>query len=210
MALVSALLSQGVGTAEEPAKPAPARPEVLANIAADWRFERIDFPLHFAPGLKYKGFEELRFAPGMFNATSDTYFTYIFAMKVAGRAFADTEELSALFNAYYKGLCKEVAEATEFEVEISKVAAAVKEDHFEARDARHFSVTLESYDPFVTGRPLVLYLEVIVMNRGESESELFAVASPKKTDTAVWTVLREFKKAYLASKNAEAAGAKLE
>ncbi len=34
----------------------------------DWRYERIDFPLPFAPELRYTGVAELRFAPGMFDA----------------------------------------------------------------------------------------------------------------------------------------------
>ncbi len=35
----------------------------LLPVPEDWRFEKIDFPLDFAPDLDYQGFEELRFAP---------------------------------------------------------------------------------------------------------------------------------------------------
>ena len=37
-----------------------------------WRTETIPFPLEFAPELEYEGLEELRFAPGMFDAAAAT------------------------------------------------------------------------------------------------------------------------------------------
>jgi len=38
---------------------------ILLPIPADWKYEKIDFPLDFAPEAASKGFEELRFAPGI-------------------------------------------------------------------------------------------------------------------------------------------------
>jgi hypothetical protein len=48
------------------AEPQP-KPELLPSAPKGWRFERIDFPLPFAPDLPHRGFEELRFAPGITN-----------------------------------------------------------------------------------------------------------------------------------------------
>ena len=48
-------------------------PELLPPAPAGWRFERIDFPLDFAPDIEHEGFEELWFAPGMFAPESDTF-----------------------------------------------------------------------------------------------------------------------------------------
>ncbi|MCH9034286.1 MAG: hypothetical protein IID42_07255 [Planctomycetes bacterium] len=116
--------------------------KLLPKTPPDWRFERIDFPLPFAPELKYDGFEELRFAPGMFNAKSDTYFTYIFAMKLTSKAVLDAPGLKSLLETYFRGLCKAVSEGTDFKIDGSKISAKVREDHFEAEHARHFHVTL--------------------------------------------------------------------
>ena len=175
------------------AQPA-AKPELLPETPPDWRFERIDFPLPFAPELKYKGFEELRFAPGMFNAKSDTYFTYIFAMKITNDDVAiDAKALKTLLETYFRGLCRTVAKGTNFEIDASKISAAVREDHYEAPDSRHFHVTLDSYDPFVTGKPLMLHLEMLVVKAEQNDHRIFAAVSPKPTDSPVWKLLRKFK-----------------
>src|SRR6187431_1090728 len=98
------------------AEPQP-QPELLPQTPADWRFERIDFPLSFAPELKYKGFEELRFAPGMFKPDSDTYFTYIFAMKITDEVALDAAALQALLETYFRGLCRTVAKEKKFDID---------------------------------------------------------------------------------------------
>ena len=43
-----------------------------------WKPERIPFPLGFAPSPSYTGFEQLYFAPGMFDPRSENYITYLF------------------------------------------------------------------------------------------------------------------------------------
>ena len=174
------------------AKP-EAVPQLLPETPPDWRFERIDFPLPFAPDLKYKGFEELRFAPGMFNAKSGTYFTYIFAMKLTNKAVLNATALKSLLETYFRGLCKAMAEGTDFKIDGSKISAKVREDHFEAYRARHFNVTLESFDPFVTGKPLTLHLEILTLNLGPTDQRLFAAVSPKSTNEPIWKLLRKLK-----------------
>ena len=170
--------------------------ELLPKTRADWRYERIDFPLPFAPALKYDGFEELRFAPGMFNAESDTYFTYIFGLKITNDVTIDAAQLKSFLETYYRGLCKTVAEGTDFDIDVSKISAVVREDHYEAPQSRHFRVTLESFDPFVTGKPLTLHLEMIVVKASQSDCRIFAAVSPKPTDAPVWKVLRKLKRQF--------------
>jgi len=102
------------------------QPESMLPTPADWRFERIDFPLSFAPELTYEGFEELRFAPGMFTAESETYFTYIFGMKITNDAALDAAELKSLLETYYRGLCRAVAKDKKFDIDVSKISAQVR------------------------------------------------------------------------------------
>ena len=175
--------------------PAP-KPELLPELPQEWRFERIDFPLPFAPKLKYDGFEELGFAPGMFDAQSETYFTYIFAMKITTDISIDVKMLRSLLETYYRGLCRAVAKGTEFDIDESKILSTVAEDHYEAKDSRHFTVTLESYDPFVTGKPLKLHLEMLVVEKSPSDHRIFAIVSPTPADSSVWNQLRELKKKF--------------
>lgn len=169
---------------------------LLPETPPDWRFERLDFPLTFAPELKYDGFEELRFAPGMFNAKSDTYFTYIFAMKITNDVSIDAKMLKSFLETYFRGLCRTVAEGTDFVIDVSKISATVQEDHYEAEHSRHFTVTLDSFDPFVTGKPLMLHLEMVVVETNRNDHRIFAAVSPGPVDTPMWKLLRRFKREF--------------
>ena len=170
--------------------------ELLPKTPPDWRFERIDFPLPFAPELNYNGFEELSFAPGMFNAQSDTYFTYIFAMHLTNEITIDAGLLQTLLETYFRGLCRAVAKGTDFDIDVSKISATVREIHHEAERSRQFVVTLDSFDPFVTGKPLKLHLEMLVVERSRNDHRIFAAVSPKPADSPVWKILRKFKREF--------------
>ena len=43
---------------------------ILPPAPEGWRHERLAFPLDFAPDIELEGYEELRFAPGMFDPGS--------------------------------------------------------------------------------------------------------------------------------------------
>ncbi len=187
--LLSLLLLMTCG---EPA----TKPVLLPKTPPDWRYERIEFPLPFAPELKYDGVEELGFAPGMFNAKSDTYFTYIFAMKITNDVSFDAKLLKSLLETYFRGLCRTVAEGTDFAIDTSKISAKVREEHYEAPQSRHFSVTLDSYDPFVTGKALKLHLEMLVVKRNRNDHRIFAAVSPKPADAPVWKLLRKLEQQF--------------
>ena len=152
--------------------------------------------MSFAPELKYDGFEELRFSPGMFDAKSETYFTYIFAMKITNDVSFDAKLLKSFLETYFRGLCRTVAEGTEFNIDVSKIVATVQEDHYEAQDSKHFTVALDSYDPFVTGKPLKLRLEILVVEKDENGHRIFAAVSPKPPDSPVWKLLRRLKRQF--------------
>src|SRR5262245_13172067 len=58
-------------------------PTVLKG-PADWRFERLPIPPGFARDIPWTGFEEARFAPGMFDTASSSYFCYALAITLEG------------------------------------------------------------------------------------------------------------------------------
>ena len=177
------------------AEPKPGS-ELLPETPPDWRFERLDFPLAFAPELKFDGFEELRFAPGMFNAKSDTYFTYIFALKITNDVTIDAAKLKSLLETYYRGLCRTVAAGTDFDIDVSKISATVRKDGEGDRGSRPFRVTLDSFDPFVTGKPLKLNLEILVVDKSRTDHRIFAAVSPKPLESPVWKLLRQLKQQF--------------
>jgi hypothetical protein len=69
---------------------AEAQPKPLLLTAPEtWRFEEFSLPPEFAPAVKYKGIEELRFAPGWGGKSAPDYFTLIFGVR-----FDDTKSVS--------------------------------------------------------------------------------------------------------------------
>jgi hypothetical protein len=167
--------------------------ELLPKTPAGWKFERIEFPLPFAPSLKYSGFEELRFAPGMFNAAAPDYFSYIFAIKVHDDISMDQVMLKQFLETYYRGLCESVARGGGFELDLSIVKADVTPD---SKNKDQFKAKLRAYDAFVTRKPFDLYLDIVTRKVGSKDHRLFAAVSPKPRTDPVWKTLLELKKAF--------------
>ncbi len=165
---------------------------LLPKTPDDWRHERIEFPLTFAPKLAYQGFEELRFAPGMFNPESDTYFTYVFAIKLKGKHKIDAKFLKKFLYEYYLGLCKTVSKGEDWKLDFSKISAQVT-TAVGARDAslNRFDATIHMFDTFVTGKPLTLHVELIASSTNPDDVAcVFAMATPKPKDKPIWRLLR--------------------
>lgn len=161
-----------------------------------WRPERMAFPLGFAKDLEYKGSEDLRFSPGMFQADAADYFSYAFVMWIDGKMSFEARSLEQDLLKYYKGLCGSVAKGKKLDLDLSKIVVEVTKQEEkgtlggEATELLH--ARIDWYDPFVTGKPLTLHLELWgrVADAGK-KSCLFAIASPKEKTAPVWDALRK-------------------
>jgi len=166
------------------------------NTPKNWRSERIPFPLSFAPTIKHKGFEELRFAPGMFKLKDETYFTYVFLMWLEGKPKINAATLKDDLTKYYKGLCKVVAESRKLKLDLSKISLDVYLIRKRVKRFNHsvaaFQAEIDWYDPFVTGKPLRLYFEIEVWECDKTNHyAIFACTSPKDRDHKLWKQLRK-------------------
>jgi len=160
----------------------------------DWKFEKIDFPLDFAPDIEYKGFEELRFAPGMFDTLSNNYFTYIFALSIADKATIGKNEMELFLVEYYKGLCSAVAESKKQTVDISKIKARVKKSKRGKNKTLAYSARVNFIDVFTNGKEVVLNMELeLYKNSDKDNLYLLALVSPHKMDSKVWTNLHNIR-----------------
>jgi hypothetical protein len=75
IALCGCWTALSLAAAQEPNQETKdSEPAMRIQAPDDWRGERIVLPPPFAPDMKFKfkGIEEIRFAPGMFQADSDT------------------------------------------------------------------------------------------------------------------------------------------
>lgn len=168
---------------------------IILHGPEDWRYEKIDFPLDFAPELSYKGFEELRFAPGMFNVESPTYFTYVFAISIEKASPFTKKELEEFFLIYYKGLCTVVAKSKKQSVDISQIQVSFKKGKKESSHIQNYRALITYLDTFNDGQKIELHMELeITENKETGKSHLLALVSPQGPSTAIWEKLRQIRK----------------
>ena len=180
----------GIAAAPATQEDACLVPKTLEN----WRYERLPFPLSFAPDLKYDGFEELRFAPGMFNPESDTYFTYIFAVRLEGKHKIDADFVRTFLLKYYRGLCKAVGEDRDPPLDLDKISVAVKKGKDERTGREVFHAEVAMFDAFVTGKPLTLNVEIVAAVDADADATcMYALASPKTKKHKVWKLLYDLR-----------------
>lgn len=161
---------------------AQERPALLPPTPEGWRYERLEFPLSFAPELELAGYEELRFAPGMFEPDSDSYFTYILGVRLEQDLIVDLEFVESFLHAYYHGLCRSVGEDRGLDLDLSKFSVTVEQD------GAQFLATVLMFDPFVTGEPLALRVE-FAAHAAARGTEIFGLASPAPLDAPLWEQL---------------------
>ena len=174
----------------------PQDPQLLPDAPPGWRFERIDFPLSFAPDIELRGFEELRFGPGMFDPEADSYFSYAIAIRAEGDQPIDEEWLGVFLASYYRGLSRAVAADKDFALDLDQIRAEV------VLGGPGFVARVFAFDAFTSGEPLTLDLELSVV-RGDESTELLGLASPKGKDEPVWAELRGLRESWRAAREPE-------
>ncbi len=78
--------------------------ESVLNAPDNWVSEIIPFPIDFAPEIDFVGIEELRFAPGWSDSTSQEFWSYMFVWHIDEYGPMNTEKLTTYFQSYYDGL----------------------------------------------------------------------------------------------------------
>ncbi|MDQ6843318.1 MAG: hypothetical protein M3Z92_03050 [Bacteroidota bacterium] len=102
-----------------------AKPQLLKEPAS-WPFERFALPPVFAPNFPFKGAEELRFSPGMFNKDSTDYFTYAFAAQLDSTTSISQDNIRNYLLDYFKGLCSSTANNRKLVVDTSKISVSIE------------------------------------------------------------------------------------
>ena len=170
--------------------------ELPLEAPKDWGGETIKLPPPFAPGMKFRGVEKIRFAPGMFRKDSDSFFSYVFVFRVGVGQDLSLKALREEILVYYRGLAKAVGrgtiDTTNFSLKLEKLKAAAGFDAFTGR--------LQWVEPFVTKQPQTLHLELHAWKgKAGKHRYLFCSASPAAPGAAIWKemrgVRRKFEKA---------------
>ncbi len=172
------------------------KPELLKE-PAHWEFERFSLPPVFAPAISYKGAEELRFAPGMFNKDSAAYFTYAFVVQLDNvTAISQTDIRDYILN-YYKGLCYITAKDRKLVIDTAQITAAVERKKNIPANETIYNASVNIFGVFADGAPVKLNLEVkVMMDAAAKKSYLVFIASPREKTDDVWKTLYRIQKEF--------------
>lgn len=103
-------------------------------IPKGWSIERFLLPPAFAPQIKYKGVEDIRFTPGWGNSKTNDYWSYAFLWYLDDKYKISKKTIEADLEAYYNGLLKENTDSTKALTEaqmpaVVKLKQSVTEGH---------------------------------------------------------------------------------
>ena len=173
----------------------------LLKEPASWQFERFKLPPAFSPDFPYKGVEELRFAPGMFNKDSADYFSYAFVAQLDGTGSFTQSDLQNYLLKYFQGLCESTARQRKLSIDTSKIAVLIKEKNKE-KNITEYDATLNVFGVFVDGAPVVLNAEIKVMaGAGSNKTCILFIASPKGKTDSIWQQLYKIQHDFTIPKN---------
>jgi hypothetical protein len=138
------------------------QPKILKEPAG-WEFEKFGLPPSFAPGISYKGTEELRFAPGMFKKDSADYFAYAFVAAIDTVTAIGEREIKDYLIKYYKGLCASVASDRKLTVDTSQITATVEKKKDAKAAEKMYNASVNLFGVFTDGAPVKLNMEINVI-----------------------------------------------
>ena len=171
----------------------------------DWSGETIELPPGFAPDMKLKGYEHIRFAPGMMKSGSDTFFSYAFVFELSPKPELTETVVKDEFLKYFRGLCKAVlngkfpdVDPSEFTLELQQVKPDPKQALNEkaADSPTQYTGKLDWVEPFATKKRQKLNLEIRTWTKNE-HNYIFACVSPQPADAAIWKQLHTIRDDYL-------------
>ena len=183
-------------------------PDTTLVFNTTWKGERIQLPPPFAPAMKLKGTEEIRFAPGMFDAGSALFFSYAFVFSVSKDQALTEDIIQREILAYYRGLSESIlkrknvnadADKFTFKLQQAKEATGTPEKVAASAKAVQYHGELKWTEPFITAKPQVLYFEIQSWaDPATSRNYLFVCTSPKPRGDAdaTWTELRTIRRSF--------------
>jgi hypothetical protein len=170
---------------------------LILKTPADWGFERYDFPIDFAPGINYKGFEEIRFSPGMMDTASAFYFSYIFAVAINDSVNLNEADIEDFLNKYYQGLSASVGKSKKLNPDTAQMKATVTNVPTPPNSSvKSYNAGISFFDTFSNGHKIFLSMEIETSyNKSNHNTYMVVIVSAADKDkTEVWNKLREIRK----------------
>ena len=163
--------------------------KITFDAPKGWRGETITLPPGFAKDLSLKGMEEIRFAPGMFKADKEDFFSYVLVFWLPETKPLSKQQIQDELLKYYRGLATAVGKGRKLKIDTAVFKIDVKPVKEKPGE---FVAVMDWVEPFVTGKPQKLHMELkaATMEDGKA-STLQMTVSPQPTDHQVWKSLRK-------------------
>lgn len=154
-----------------------------------WISELFSLPPVFAPEIKLRGVEDIRFMPGWGNAESDEYWSYSFLWWV-DRPDLNDESLTKYLRDYYDGLVKQNIEKRKIpENLIVPTVVDIKRRKVGVGNGNVFEGTIKMLD-YMAAKPIILHVLIQLKEcADENGTAIFFDISPKNLDHPVWKQL---------------------
>lgn len=156
-----------------------------------WFKETTKFPIGFAQEIPYKGFADLRFAPGFTDAKSPELWSYVWAWQLNNKETLTANEIENNLELYFNGLLGLHPTANKVEHSSTLALVLMKE---KIDDTLIFIGKIKTFDTRYTNEPLLLNVK-IEAHFCREEKRCFVVfrLSPKDFMHEVWQKLNSIK-----------------
>jgi hypothetical protein len=194
-----------------------AKPEFLKGPVS-WQFERFTLPPTFSQNFPYKGAEELRFSPGMFNKDSVNYFSYAFVARLDNTPAFTQEQVKNYLLVYFKGLCASTAKQRNLTIDTAQITVSIEpgfrmsgsplkpgpaEKQITSSGPPTYNAELHLFGVFADGAPVRLNAEIKVLSDSKTKTTfLVYIASPQPKSHPIWQELYEIQKAFAVTSTA--------
>ena len=199
------------------AKAQNSKPEFLKGPVS-WEFERFALPPNFSPNFPYKGVEELRFSPGMFNKDSVNYFSYAFVARLDNTPAFTQEQVKNYLLVYFKGLCASTAKQRNLTIDTAQITVSTEpgvrtlgspvtpgsaEKQITNSGPPAYNAVLRIFGVFADGVPVRLNAEIKVISDPRTQTTLLVcIASPQPKSHPIWQQLYEIQKGFTVTSTA--------
>jgi hypothetical protein len=165
-------------------------PSYKLIVPEGWTTEQFGIPIQFAPSIPYAGVEDVRFAPGWGNSTSEDYWSYSYLWFLKGKQDFKLKTIAEHLAAYYTGLIESNIERRKIPKEkVFPVKTTFEKVKTQPGDKSTFKGTVYMLD-YMAQQPMTLNCLVHVkVCPGKENTFVFFEVSPRKEDHPIWNTL---------------------
>lgn len=165
--------------------------ESILSAPDNWQSEILHFPLGFAPTIDFVGFEDLRFAPGWSDTTSQECWAYMFVWYIEFDSVMTEAKLTESFNSYYDGL---MGVDSRNEADTAKLNQLDKTLCLFVKTDEGFTGKMRVYDAFFTKDYMTLNIKVKESICPKTNKQIILCdISPRDIGHDVWKIFEDVK-----------------